>query len=75
MDTEAWWTTVHGVAKSRTRLKLLSVHRTCARHCSRLQDPCYVGWAGSRGRQMIKNKYKQTGVAVGGSKCFEQHLK
>ena len=23
---------------------------------------------------MINNKYKQTGVAVSGSKCFEQHL-
>ena len=26
MDREAWWATVHGVAKSRTRLELLSMH-------------------------------------------------
>ena len=26
MDREAWWTTVHRVAKSRTRLKQLSTH-------------------------------------------------
>ena len=25
MDREAWWATVHGVAKSRTRLKQLSI--------------------------------------------------
>ena len=28
MDREAWWVTVHGVAKSRTRLKRLSTHTT-----------------------------------------------
>ena len=26
MDRGAWWATVHGVAKSQTRLKLLSTH-------------------------------------------------
>ena len=26
MDEGAWWAMVHGVAKSRTRLKLLSMH-------------------------------------------------
>ena len=26
MDRGAWWATVHGVAKSRTRLKLLSMY-------------------------------------------------
>ena len=26
MDREAWWATVHAVAKSRTRLKRLSTH-------------------------------------------------
>ena len=26
MDREAWWATVHGAAKSRTRLKRLSMH-------------------------------------------------
>ena len=26
MDREAWWATVHGVSKSRTRLKQLSMH-------------------------------------------------
>ena len=26
MDREAWWVTVHGVAKSRTRLKRFSMH-------------------------------------------------
>ena len=26
MDREAWWVTVHGVSKSQTRLKQLSVH-------------------------------------------------
>ena len=28
MDRGAWWATVHGVAKSGTRLKRLSIHRT-----------------------------------------------
>ena len=28
MDREAWWTTVHGVTKSRTQLKWLITH-TC----------------------------------------------
>ena len=26
MDREAWWATVHGVAKSRTQLKQFSTH-------------------------------------------------
>ena len=26
MDGEAWWETLHGVTKSRTRLKQLSMH-------------------------------------------------
>ena len=26
MDTGAWWATVHGVAKSQTRLKQFSIH-------------------------------------------------
>ena len=29
MDREAWWATVHGVSKSRTRLKRLSVQFIC----------------------------------------------
>jgi len=28
MDREAWWVTVHGVAKSQTQLKRLSTHTT-----------------------------------------------
>ena len=32
MDRGAWQTTVHGVAKSRTRLKGLSMH-ACSKHC------------------------------------------
>ena len=36
MDSAAWWATVHGVAKSQTRLKRLSPHTFCAvvPHCS-----------------------------------------
>ena len=34
MDRGAWWATVHGVARSRTRLKQLS---TCARSTAGLQ--------------------------------------
>jgi len=30
MDREAWWTTVHGVAKSRTQLKQLSMRANCS---------------------------------------------
>ena len=35
MNREAWWTTFHGVAKSRTQLKGLNMHT--ARYC-RLQS-------------------------------------
>ena len=38
MDRGAWWATVHGVAKSQTRLKLLSTHA-----CT---DICYKVWGG-----------------------------
>ena len=34
MDREAWWATVHGVTKSQTRLKQLSMHA-----CQTLPDP------------------------------------
>ena len=30
MDRETWWGTVHGVAKSRTQLKQLSMHTLCS---------------------------------------------
>ena len=29
MDREAWWATVHRVAKSQTQLKQLSMHTLC----------------------------------------------
>ena len=33
LDRGVWWATVHGVAKSRTRLKRLSTHAGCAARC------------------------------------------
>ena len=36
MDGGAWWATVHGVAKGKTRVKRLSMaHDLCARHCAK----------------------------------------
>ena len=51
MDGGAWWATVHGVAKSRTRLKRLSMH-TRVLHMGLLdgsagkQFACNVGYTG-----------------------------
>ena len=48
MDREAWWATVHGVTKSRTRLKQLSIaYHGMAWHgihtpTGRLREPCPV---------------------------------
>ena len=45
MDRGAWWTTLHGVAKSRTRLKWLSMHACIGEgngntlQCSCLENP------------------------------------
>ena len=45
MDRGAWWTTLHGVAKSRTRLKYLSMHACIGEgngntlQCSCLENP------------------------------------
>ena len=38
MNRGAWWATVHGVAKGRTRLKRLSMHAERVR-AARLLDP------------------------------------
>ena len=35
MDRGAWWATVHGVTKSQTQLKQLSMHSRCAGTCHR----------------------------------------
>ena len=46
MDRGAWWATVHGVPKSQTQLKRLSI--TAQRLRGLRTDP---GGAGSRGRE------------------------
>ena len=52
MDRGAWWATVHGVAKSRTRLKRLSTHiRICRLVCWR--SLLRVLWTAKRSNQSI----------------------
>ena len=38
MDRGAWWATVHRVAKSRTRLKQLSMHGACTCYQGRVEQ-------------------------------------
>ena len=40
MDRGAWWATVHGVTKSRTQLKRLSIHIACTQHAQRIELGC-----------------------------------
>ena len=52
MDRGAWWATVHGVTKSRSRLKQLSMHTRIALMIppQELYVRIYLSSAGTKGR-------------------------
>ena len=54
MDTRAWWATVHGVTKSWTRLKPLSMHL----HTQKARETCPINAAWSMSLQI---RQAQTG--------------
>ena len=45
MDREAWWATVHGVAKSQTQLKQLNTHTHTHTHTCLLLSPWHQSLA------------------------------
>ena len=55
MDRGAWWATVHGVAKSRTRLRRLSTHT----HMGLLK---LILWKGSPGVGWREDGRKEEGL-------------
>ena len=59
MDRGAWWATVHGVAKSKTRLKRLSTHIIVLKDCfmEKRIDVCFPPEGGLR-----TSRYKLTGL-------------
>jgi len=81
MDGGAWWTAVHGVAQSRTRLKQLHFHFSLScigaengnpLHCSCLENPRDGGawWAAIYRVAQSQTRLKQLSSSRGGPMHF-----
>ena len=79
MDRVAWWATVHGVTKSPTRLKRLSIaqHNEPGAHSARDTGKFFINKKGKRTGSLLgrQNKDQRLGVAPRGQGfCYPLHI-